>query len=146
MEESMKNVYAEVFEILSYMDRKIILKTPIEIIEFIKKNREEGYISRIDKNDIFNKNNIEKKTLSILAWLNINYWAEAEKKKELIKQYRDNDIKYELELREQYIEKELFVKKQIEENSKNTSIAKINEENIFKRIISKIKQFFKKYI
>ena len=36
MEENRRNAYTEVFEILKNMDRKLVMKIPIEIVKTIK--------------------------------------------------------------------------------------------------------------
>lgn len=84
-------VYAEVYEILSYMNKITVMKIPIEILTLLKNKRDRSYISRIDKKDIFNKNNIEKETLDILAYFDLHYWANGEEKRALYKQYSENE-------------------------------------------------------
>ena len=93
MEEDRRNAYTEVFEILKNMDRKLVMKIPIEIVKAIKDNRDLEYKVKIDKNDIFNKKNISKKALNILGWLKINYLAEKDEKIKLIQKYMKNEIK-----------------------------------------------------
>ncbi len=39
MDESTKEAYAEVFEILKYMDRNIVMKIPLDIIELFSQNK-----------------------------------------------------------------------------------------------------------
>ena len=102
MEEEVKIANSEIFEILSYMDKQQVMKIPVSLLENFKNNKKKDYISRIDKNDIYNKNNISKRTLSILAYLNVNYWVDENKKAELIEQYRKNDIKNMEKLKEGY--------------------------------------------
>ena len=60
MNENIRIAYSEVFEILRNMNKQLVMKIPIEILESFKANRKLDYISNIDKNDIFNKNNISK--------------------------------------------------------------------------------------
>lgn len=93
METDSKNAYTEVFEILKNMDRKLVMKIPIEIVKTIKDNRNIEYKVKIDKNDIFNKKNISKKALNILGWLQINYLAEKDEKIKLMQKYMKNEIK-----------------------------------------------------
>lgn len=93
MEINGKNAYTEIFEILKNMDRKLVMKIPIEIVKAIKDNRDLEYKVKIDKNDIFNKKNISKKALNILGWLQINYLAEKDEKIKLIQKYMKNEIK-----------------------------------------------------
>ena len=94
--------YAEVCEVLSYMEKEQLNKVPSELLSFFYKNRKKGHISRIDKDDIFNKDNISRKALSILAYINMNYWASEEHKIELRKIYQINEFKLDLERREKY--------------------------------------------
>ena len=93
MENYSKSAYTEVFEILKNMDRKLVMKIPIEIVKAIKDNRDLEYKVKIDKNDIFNKKNISKKALNILGWLQINYLTEKDEKIKLIQKYMKNEIK-----------------------------------------------------
>ena len=93
MENYSKSAYTEVFEILKNMDRKLVMKIPIEIVKVIKDNRDLEYKVKIDKNDIFNKKNISKKALNILGWLQINYLTEKDEKIKLIQKYMKNEMK-----------------------------------------------------
>ena len=96
MEEDRRNAYTEVFEILKNMDRKLVMKIPIEIVKTIKDNRTIEYKVKIDKNDIFNKKNISKRALNILGWLQINYLSEKDEKMKLINKYIKNELKNNL--------------------------------------------------
>lgn len=93
MENYSKSAYTEVFEILKNMDRKLVMKIPIEIVKAIKDNRDLEYKVKIDKNDIFNKKNISKKALNILGWLQINYLTEKDEKIKLMQKYMKNEMK-----------------------------------------------------
>ena len=138
IDESTKIAYAEIFEILGYMDRNIVMKIPIDIIEIFEQNKKENYESKIDYNDIFNKKNITKKTLNILAWLNLNYFSTPEEKSKLIEQYRKNDYIAEREKREKYNPDDLFKNKNLKLEK---TIAMVEyKESIF----TKIKNWFKR--
>ena len=70
-------------------------------------------------------------------------------KKELIKLYSENDKRKEEELRERYNPDNLFKKKGqiVEDNKINqeyTQLIEYKEQNIFKKILSKIMKLFKK--
>ena len=151
MDEATKEAYAEVFEVLKYMDRNIVMKIPLDIIELFSQNKNDNYKSKIDYNDIFNKNNISKKALNILAWLNINYFSSIEEKQNLIKIYRENDYKEEQKKKEIYNSENIFkYKENIVKNSKKntiteeTSIVEYKEKNFLQKIFDKIKYLFKK--
>ena len=132
--------YEEVYEILSYMDKIIVMKIPIEILNIINKKRNKEYVSKIDKNDLFNLNNMSKNTQSVLAWLDVNYWINQDKKSKLIQ-------KQELLKQKQYSSNvfENKIKKIEGKNSKESSrLVIINKkENFIKKLIKKIKSIFK---
>lgn len=143
MEEEVKIANSEIFEILSYMDKQQVMKIPVSLLENFKNNRQKDYISRIDKNDIYNKNNISKRALRILAYLNVNYWVDENKKAELVEQYRKNDIKNMEKLKEEY-PIDIFENRKTEEKQIEQQIMQINKENIFKNLWNKILKFFKR--
>ncbi len=84
------DTYSEVYEILSYMNKSIVMKVPVEILEVIKENRNMEYVSKIDKADLFNLNNISKDTINVLAWLDVNYWIDKEKREKINSSYGNN--------------------------------------------------------
>ncbi len=86
------DTYSEVYEILSCMNKSIVMKVPFEILQVIKENRNMDYTSKIDKDDLFNLNNISNDTVNVLAWLDVNYWISNEKKENLKVAFK-NDIK-----------------------------------------------------
>ena len=90
----MKNkiVYAEVYEILRLMNKATVMKIPVEVLEFIKNNRDKNYETHIDPDDIFNSNNIQPESLNLLSWLDMEFWADDETKKRLRKIYYEKDI------------------------------------------------------
>lgn len=142
MEKKMINSedYEEIYEILSYMDKIIVMKIPIEILNTINKKRNKEYVSKIDKNDLFNLNNMSKNTQSVLAWLDVNYWINPDKKSKLIQ-------KQELLKQKQYSSNvfENKIRKLEGKNSKEScTLVIINKkENFIKKIIKKIKAIFK---
>lgn len=138
MEEEVKIANSEIFEILSYMNKRQVMKIPISVLENFKNNRKKDYISRIDKNDIYNKNNISKRTLNILAYLNLNYWVDEAKKVELIEKYRENDIKENEDKREKYSTDIFEKRKKLEEQVPEKQIMLVQKDNIFKKIIRKV--------
>ena len=130
------NTYSEVFEILSNMNKSTVMKIPLGILEIIKKNRNVDYISKIDKDDLFNLNNISEETINILAWLDMNYWISDEKKEKITKILRNES--------EQRSFKETTEIKQVN-NANNRMLTekvqvKVYKEKIFTRIINKIKK------
>ncbi len=110
------NDYEEVYEILSQMDKSIVMKIPIVILRNIREKRNKDYISQIDKNDLFNLENMSENTKNILAWIDVNYWMNKEKKKIL-----ENEILFR-NMEEEKLKKEKYDSETFKNNRE-----KINE-------------------
>ena len=110
------NDYEEVYEILSQMYKSIVMKIPIVILRNTREKRNKDYISQIDKNDLFNLENMSENTKNILAWIDVNYWMNKEKKKIL-----ENEILFR-NMEEEKLKKEKYDSETLKNNRE-----KINE-------------------
>ena len=150
MENSLSKSYAEVLLILSYMEQKYVDMIPKKLLELFNEEKDKNYQPNINPNISLAEQNLQKKTLALLAMLNLNYWCVDEnEKKELLKMYSENDKKLEAEMRERYNPDNLFRKRErVEQNDKakeeSTEIIEYKEQNIFKKILNSIMKFFKK--
>ena len=150
MENSLSKSYTEVLLILSYMEQKYIDMIPKKLLELFNEEKDKNYQPNINPNISLAEQNLQKKTLALLAMLNLNYWCVDEnEKKELLKMYSENDKKLETEMRERYNPDNLFKKKEkVEQNDEakeeSTEIIEYKEQNIFKKILNRIMKFFKK--
>lgn len=152
MKNDLYKAYAEVDEILSFMEDVYIDKIPKKLRELFQNERLEDYKPNIDPKIPLGEQKLQKKTFSILAMLNLNYWCEDEKEKQdLIAIYAENDRKKE-ELREKYNPDNLFKKKETEQKieepqkntAENTALVEYKEEKFFNKFIKKIMSFFKR--
>ena len=148
---SMENdefAYAEVDEILNYIEDEYVEKIPQKIRDFFKEERNKEYKPIIDVNKSLEEQNLKRSTIVILAILNMNYWCESEEeKKEIIQSWAENEEKAEAELREKYNPDNIFKKKEsLQEETKEiiTDLIQYKEPNIFKKILNKIKELFKR--
>ena len=117
MENELLKAYAEVDKVLSFMENKYVEKIPSKMREMFKNEKLEGYNPVINPKVPLDEQDLQRKTLSILAMLNLNYWCESEKEKqELISLYAENDRKREEELREKYNPDNLFKNKSKDNN------------------------------
>ena len=150
MENNLLKAYAEVDKILSFMEIKYVEKVPQKMREMFKNEKLQGYEPNIDKNIPLEEQQLERKTLAILAMLNLNYWCEnQEEKQELLRAYSDNDKKREEELREKYNPDNIFKNKNKEqdaeqETDKITSVVEYKEKNLIKKLLDKIKRLFRR--
>ena len=150
MENSLSKAYAEVLLILSYMEQKYIDMIPKKLLELFNEEKDPNYQPDINPNTSLAEQNLQRKTLALLAMLNLNYWCKDEnEKQEMLKMYSENDKKIEAEMRERYNPDNLFKKREnVEQNDEVkeecTDIIEYKEQNIFKKILNRIIKFFKR--
>lgn len=87
-------MFNEVYSVLNLLGRKYIYKLPNNVYEFIKNERVPNYEFNINmERDVISQ--ISKDALAFISYLNLKYWATLEEQRELIKIYKENDIKKE---------------------------------------------------
>ena len=85
-------MFNEVYSVLNLLGREYIYKLPNNVYEFIKNERVPNYEFNINmERDVISQ--ISKDALAFI--LNLKYWATLEEQRELIKIYKENDIKKE---------------------------------------------------
>ena len=139
----------EVLEILKYSDDNIIEKIPKKLIEFWQRNQSTTYKPNLDHNKTINEMNLKKKTRSIITMIYLNYLCNDTEKKNISLILKNNEEKYQQELREKYNTDNIFKNN----NKKQEAIQKVVADNvamveyketIFNKIINLIKKFFHK--
>ena len=136
--------YAEVFEILSYMNRERVMKIPVEIIELFKVERNKKYISKITPNDFLNPDNLSKDTINILAWLDLEYFCSEEQRKIKEERYKKNELEQEKIKRQIYNSDNLFKQKDKSKEYIEEAVVEYKKTNLLVRIFNKIKSLVKK--
>ena len=87
-------MFNEVYSVLNLLGREYIYKLPNNVYEFIKNERVPNYEFNINmERDVISQ--ISKDALACISYLNLKYWATLEEQRELIKIYKENDIKKE---------------------------------------------------
>ena len=88
-----EDMYAEVWEILSYFNTEERNRIPDEILRFLDLERNREYVSRIDPTNLLNSANVNQRTIDLLTRLMIDYMATPEEREELIRIGKENDRK-----------------------------------------------------
>lgn len=143
-----KEIYSEVYQVLNLLGDEYINKLPRSLYNMIKEKRDINYIPQYTEDLPLNQQNIQKNTLAIITLLHLNYWCEDDNEKYEIKRIlKENENKYQEEIRNKYNPNDIF--KQINhEEQEQIDIAKKQismieyKESFFKKIINKIKNFF----
>ena len=136
----------ESYQIIKKMGNKYFMLIPEDIRNRIENIRDKNYIFKYDENKTLEEQNVQKETLDILSYLNITYWCSKEEKEELLKIYRENSIKEEEKKRLKYNPDNIFKEKEkIKENITEKALIDISKkENLWQKLINKIKKIFRK--
>lgn len=143
-----KETYSELYQILNLLGNEYIGKLPNSLFNMLKEKRDINYNPQYTVDKPLNKQNVKKETISIIALLHLNYWCENENEKFEIKQIlKNNEDRYQEELRKRYNPDDIFKKqnkdKNITDNVISNETAMIEyKESIFKKFINKIKSIF----
>ena len=112
--------YSEVCTILNMLEDEYKERVPKNVMDFFEEERDKEYNPIIDVNIPLEKQNLKRKTLVLLAILNLNYWCDSEEEKqEILDSFAKNEelkrIK-EKEMTENYNINNLFKKIENNEN------------------------------
>lgn len=145
-----KQVYSEVYDIIKHMDINIRAKIPLQFIKIIQANKDDNYTVNIDYTKSINNQKLLKETRAILSLIYRDYICTPEERKILIEVDKEK-IKKERELLvEKYNPDNIFkTNKNIQNQKKKTilqenAIIEYKENNFFKKIFDKVRHFFNK--
>lgn len=143
-----KEIYSEVYQILNLLGTEYTEKLPTKLMNMLKEKRAINYNPQYIEELPLNEQNIRKETMAIIVLLYLNYWCEDENEvAEINNILKNNEEKYQLELRERYNPDNIFKKqkqetKNVEEQIANETAMIPYKKSIFARIINKIKNIF----
>lgn len=137
MDKNTMIAYAQVDTIIEMMDEEYVNKIPKKLRTLIKQNKLEHYDLKIDPNIPFADQNISRKAIAILSVLNYNYWCtDEEEKRKMVRLYKDNE--------EKKYNPDLLFNNKSNVNQNQQLIVYNKKENIFRKIIKKLKKIIKK--
>ena len=148
------NAYTEVLDILRYISKEDYEKIPKSKIKVFEENSNKNSSFKSDVDKTLEEQNISEIAKMIIAILCRDYWTTNEQRYIIIKKQREAREEQERQIRER-IEQNRQIKedslKVIDvssdldldlDYSRGTNLEIYKEENIFKKIISKIKEIF----
>ena len=135
--------YSEVYAILNMLGKEYINKLPKDIYNIIKEEKSTEYNPVYETTVTLDKQDVKKETISIIAFLHLNYWCNEEEKIKLRELFDENEDKYQ---EEQDVEQE---KEEMQDDNNEIEIGKeflsmivYKEENFAQRIFNKIRKLF----
>lgn len=148
------NAYTEVLDILKYISKEDYEKIPKSKIKVFEENCNKNYHFTYDENKTLDEQNVSEIAKAIIAILFRDYWATKEQRYVIIKKQREAREEQEKQIRER-IEQNRKIKeddiKTIDVSTdldldynynQGTSLEIYRKDNILKKIIGKIKDFF----
>ena len=147
MKSEEKIAYKQLITILNNMEPEYKEKIAKKLMKLFEENSAEDYEFHLDLTRPLQEQELNSKTLALLAMLNLNYWCETEEEKqELIKHYTENERKYQEELRKKYNTDNIFQKNNKENKQEETTEQQValveHRESVIRKLINKIKSIF----
>ena len=146
--ENFPNAYKEVYTILQYVDEIDYNNIPENFKKMLKMNMNNDYKFDYNPNIDFENQKILRETKAIFAYIFLHYWGTTEQVAAIREQFRKDIFKEEEKKKLEYGNREIFKKEspinQISDN--NVQMIEYKKENIFSKIINKIKKWFSKCI
>lgn len=144
--ESTRKAYTEVDNFIELLDEYHKNKIPKKLREFFKNEKEKKYIKNIYRNIPIKEQNLLQETLSIIAFLNLQYWCDdEEERKRLRKIYTENEKTSIKQERLKYDINNIFKerRKEVIDVGTKDNVAMIRyKDSLIQRIINKIKKIF----
>ena len=149
MENTVKDIYSEVYAILNMLGKEYINKLPNDIYNIIKEEKSTEYNPVYATTVALDKQDVKKETISIIAFLHLNYWCNEEEKIKLRELFDENEDKYQEELKQQEEQEVEQEDEEIQDDNNEIEIGKeflsmivYKEENFAQRIFNKIRRLF----
>lgn len=127
----------EVDEVLNYLSKDNLNKIPEDVRQAIKVNKNKEYVWKYDETKPLKEQNLNRDTIIILSYLNMEYLLNEEQKALMEQIFEQNEKKANEEKRNQFKYDDLFKK----ENDSKTS----NSENENIQIVEYKENFFTKF-
>ena len=134
----------ETLDILKHMDKSYTDKIPKKFKDFLEKSKSDSYIPHLDHSKKIKEMNLKEKTKDILATIYMNYWCDAEQKENYMKTLKQNEEKYQEELKEKYNPDNIFKNKtqktiqQEQPVQEDVDLVEV-KESFFAKFIKKLK-------
>lgn len=139
-----KKCLVELDEILNHLREEDRKKIPYEIRNSIKKEKDEQYKWNYDETKSLREQNINRKTIAMLSYLNLEYLLSEEQKALLEEMHKFNEIKTEEEKEKKYNTKDLFKNKTTKKEEITSIVSEIKDKKYSNKVITFLKQITKK--
>lgn len=107
-ENLLPQICAELYELLNILGQNYINALPKNIFKNISEKRDLTYTNKFDINEGISEKNFSKESINILLGFDLKYWSSYVEKQRKISLYKENEKKYQDEIKEKYNPNKLF--------------------------------------
>ena len=134
----------ELDEIFKYLKDEEKRNIPYEIRKAIKEKKDKHYHWNYDESKTLNEQNINRKTIAMLSYLNMEYLLNEKQKKLMEEINKYNEKKIEKEKSEKYNPDSIFKNNIKYDKKEEVALAEVEERKWYEKIFSFIKKILKK--
>ena len=134
-----KRVFSEVDAFLASLGKSYTNRLPKDILDTIESEKDESYKVKIDPDISIESQGLSREAISMILWLNLEFFCNDEQKELLEKIYDNNQKRFDKEQKEKYNTENIFKK----EENKNKSLTLKEKKSLFRKILDYINKLFK---
>ena len=137
----------ELDEILKYLDKQELEKIPYNIRKSINENKDKNYIWKYDESKELKNQNINRKTIAMLSYLNMEYLLNEEERSVIEGLHKINEEKIENIKKQKFKVDNIFedrAKNLDRKQNEETQLVKVKNEKWYEKIFSFLRSFFRK--
>jgi len=145
-----KKCLVELDAILNLLSEEDLNKIPVEIRSAIKEQKDKEYTWEYDDTKTLKEQNLNRKTIAMLAYLNMQYLVSSDQKELLEQIHSFNEQKSEKEKAKKYSSNDLFKERNNKENdniekgkNENVMLIQIKNDKWYHKIFSFFRTLFK---
>lgn len=131
----------ELDEILKYLPNEYLSKIPYEIRKNIKQKKDSNYTWNYDETKELSEQNINRETIIMLAYLNMQFLLNVEEKTVMEQFHKYNEEKVEKEKLEKYNPNNIFKANNTDSESNKVMLVTIEEKKWYQKIFDFLKKF-----
>ena len=117
-------------------------KIPIEIRKSIKEKKDKEYIWKYDTSKNLSEQDINRKTMAMLSYLNMEYLLNEEEKNIMKQMHEFNEREYEKSKKEKY-SVDIFKDKKVQQKQEEVMLIKVEKEKWYMKLFSFLKRIKK---
>ena len=120
-------------------------KIPEDIRDSIKEQKDKTYKWKYDKSKTLKEQKIDRKTIAMLSYLNMEYLLNEEQKELMEKFHKSNEEKLEKIKQNKYKSEDIFKNSYEVKERENVALIEVKKEkNFIQKLIAKLKLLFKR--